>query len=71
VCPSYWMAEAYSGSDRTSYKYQFSALPGIHGADVGAYFGPLGEVPSLSSDYQRAFMSQFTVPKIESSANES
>jgi carboxylesterase type B len=71
VCPSYWMAEAYSGSDRTSYKYQFSALPGIHGADVGAYFGPLGEVPSLSNDYQRAFMSQFTVSKIESSANES
>jgi hypothetical protein len=54
------MAEAYSGSDRTSYKYQFSALPGTHGADVGAYFGPLGKVPSLSTDYQQAFMSQFT-----------
>ncbi|KAF2032351.1 alpha/beta-hydrolase [Setomelanomma holmii] len=56
VCPSYWMAEAYSGNDRTSYKYQFSALPGTHGADVAAYFGPLGQVPSLSTDYQRAFM---------------
>jgi hypothetical protein len=65
------MAEAYSGSDRTSYKYQFSALPGTHGADVGAYFGPLGKVPSLSTDYQQAFMSQFTNLGIESSANES
>jgi carboxylesterase type B len=69
VCPSYWMAEAYSGKDRTSYKYQFSALPGTHGADVSAYFGPLGKVPSLSTDYQRAFMSQFTVSKTRSSAN--
>jgi carboxylesterase type B len=71
VCPSYWMAEAYSGKDRTSYKYQFSALPGTHGADVSAYFGPLGKVPSLSTDYQRAFMSQFTVSKTKSSANTS
>jgi hypothetical protein len=50
------MAEAYSSDDRTSYKYQFSALPGLHGTDVGAYFGPLGKVAYLSTDYQRAFM---------------
>jgi hypothetical protein len=52
------MAEAYSGQDRTSYKYQFSVLPGTHGSDVQAYFGPLGQVPYLSADYQRAFMSE-------------
>ncbi|OAL05040.1 alpha/beta-hydrolase [Phaeosphaeriaceae sp. SRC1lsM3a] len=56
VCPSYWMAEAYSGDDRTSYKYQFSALPGLHGQDVAGYFGPLGSAPYLSTDFQRAFM---------------
>jgi hypothetical protein len=50
------MAEAYSGNDRTSYKYQFSALPGLHGQDVGGYFGPLGRVPYLSRDFQEAFM---------------
>jgi hypothetical protein len=53
------MAEAYSGNDRTSYKYQFSPLPGLHGQDVASYFGPLGSVPYLSTDYQRAMMSEF------------
>ncbi|KAG9185806.1 hypothetical protein G6011_07137 [Alternaria panax] len=56
VCPSYWMAEAYTGSERASYKYQFSPLPATHGADLQAYFGPLGSVPYLSTDFQRAFM---------------
>lgn len=58
VCPSYWMAEAYSGKGRTSYKYQFSALPATHGLDIAAYFGPLGGVSYLGIDYQRAFMSE-------------
>ena len=40
VCPSYWLAEAYSGNDSISYKYQFSVIPANHGADVNAYFGP-------------------------------
>ncbi|CAN9425458.1 unnamed protein product [Alternaria alternata] len=56
VCPSYWMAEAYTGNNRTSYKYQFSPLPATHGADVQGYFGQLGSVPYLSADFQRAFM---------------
>ena len=56
VCPSYWMAEAYSSQGRTAYKYQFSALPGTHASDLHAYFGPLGGVPYLSTDIQRAFM---------------
>jgi hypothetical protein len=49
------MAEAYSGNERTSYKYQFSALPGLHGQDVAAYFGNLGSTQYLSTDYQQAF----------------
>ncbi|KAL5117487.1 hypothetical protein ACEQ8H_004652 [Pleosporales sp. CAS-2024a] len=56
VCPSYWMAEAYSGHDRTSYKYQFSPLPALHGQDVVSYFGILGSAPYLSIDFQRAMM---------------
>lgn len=63
VCPSYWMAEAYSGDDRTSYKYQFSPLPALHGQDVASYFGPLGSVPYLSTEFQRAMMSKsFLLP---------
>lgn len=52
------MAEAYSGHDRTSYKYQFSALPGTHGADQEGYLGPLGRSLFLGVDFQRAFMSE-------------
>jgi hypothetical protein len=50
------MAEAYSSQGRRAYKYQFSALPGTHASDLDAYFGPLGSVPYLSADIQRAFM---------------
>ncbi|KAF3031626.1 hypothetical protein E8E12_001315 [Didymella heteroderae] len=53
VCPSYWLAEAYSSQGRTAYKYQFSALPGTHASDLHAYFGPLGSVPYLGADLQR------------------
>jgi carboxylesterase type B len=69
VCPSYWMAEAYSGSGRTSYKYQFSALPGLHGQDVAGYFGILGSAPYLSTDYQKAFMSTLPPPNTLLTAN--
>jgi carboxylesterase type B len=56
VCPSYWLAEAYSAQGRTAYKYQFSALPGTHASDLHSYFGPLGGTPYLSVDLQRAMM---------------
>lgn len=62
------MAEAYSGDDRTSYKYQFSTLPGLHGQDVAGYFGPLGGVPYLSTDFQRAFMRKLPTPMLKLSA---
>lgn len=57
VCPSYWMAEAYSSQGHTTFKYQFSPLPGTHGADLEGYQGPLGGSLILSVDFQRAFMS--------------
>jgi hypothetical protein len=49
VCPSYWLASAYSsqlsykgkkrglGGAKQSWKYQFSAPPSEHGADLDAY----------------------------------
>lgn len=41
VCPSYWLANAYSPSSRQpnkrSWKYQFSVPPSEHGADLDAY----------------------------------
>jgi carboxylesterase type B len=54
VCPSYWMAEAYSGNGRSSYKYQYSVPAAAHGQDVSAYFGP--GTPEQSSDFKFAFM---------------
>lgn len=53
VCPSYWMAEAFTpgssspgayGPARKAYKYQYSVPGAQHAADLGAFFG----VPSPS-----------------------
>ena len=58
VCPSYWLVEAYSGTDSLiSYKYQFSVIPGNHGADNYAVFGP----PQIntSPDFVRAFQTMW------------
>jgi carboxylesterase type B len=49
VCPSYWLASAYSTSSRLAYKYQYSVLPALHGADYNGYFGP--PVPYLGSEF--------------------
>ena len=57
VCPSYWLAEAYSDKDfgqGRAYKYQFSVVPALHGQDVGAYFGQNG-APPFSTSFSRAF----------------
>jgi hypothetical protein len=59
VCPSYWMAEAFSSEGRASYRYQYSVTPGTHGIDTLGYFGPLGGVSFLSEDFQIAFMSTY------------
>ncbi|EXJ90227.1 carboxylesterase 2 [Capronia coronata CBS 617.96] len=48
VCPAYWMAIAYNDYGRSSYKYQFSVSPALHGADVSGYFGPLA--PNIGPD---------------------
>ena len=54
VCPSYWMAEAFTFPLRTSYKYQYSVVGAIHGVDYASYFGP--PLPNQGRDFNRAFM---------------
>lgn len=48
------MAEAYSDSGRTSYKYQYSVPIAVHGSDLTAYFGP--PTPNQSPDFVKAAM---------------
>jgi carboxylesterase type B len=40
VCPSYWLNDAFTTQNRTSYHYQYSVPAALHGSDVSAYFGP-------------------------------
>ncbi|KAG8526354.1 uncharacterized protein KY384_000347 [Bacidia gigantensis] len=54
VCPSYWMAEAFTGSGRKAYKYQYSVVGAQHGADVSGYFGPAAL--NQRDDFVKAFM---------------
>ncbi len=48
------MSEAYSGSGRTAYRYQYSVVPALHGNDVVGYFGPPSDVQSPG--FVKAFM---------------
>ncbi|KAL8918910.1 MAG: hypothetical protein Q9208_007091 [Pyrenodesmia sp. 3 TL-2023] len=54
VCPSYWLAEAFTNNGRTAWKYQYSVIPGQHGADQTGYLGPAA--PNQGSDFVKAFM---------------
>jgi carboxylesterase type B len=51
VCPSYWMASAYS--NKKSWQYQYSVPFAFHTTDVTAYFGP--PTPNQSNDFVLAF----------------
>ncbi|KAF8857961.1 carboxylesterase type B [Acephala macrosclerotiorum] len=56
LCPSYWLAEAYSAKGvLTSYKYQYSVPLALHSTDIGAYFGP--PTPNQGPDFVKAFQS--------------
>jgi len=43
VCPSYWIADAYSSGGKSAWYYQYSVPFAFHGTDVAAYFGPKTE----------------------------
>lgn len=53
MCPSYWLAEAFTNNNRAAYKYQYSVIGALHGFDVSSYFGP--PTPNQSPDFNRAF----------------
>ncbi|PMD58787.1 alpha/beta-hydrolase [Hyaloscypha bicolor E] len=53
VCPSYWLAEAYSPSPLTGYKFQYSVPVALHSTDLPAYFGP--PTPNQGPDFVKAF----------------
>ncbi|KAI4282223.1 MAG: hypothetical protein L6R38_003087 [Xanthoria sp. 2 TBL-2021] len=57
VCPSYWLAEAFTNNDRVAYKYQYSAIPAQHGVDVNAFFGPA--LPNQGPDFVKALMTSW------------
>jgi carboxylesterase type B len=57
ICPSYWLAEAYSAKGTLKgYKYQYSVPLALHTTDVAAYFGP----PTVNQgpDFVKAFQSK-------------
>jgi carboxylesterase type B len=58
ICPSHWLAEAFSGSGHTGYKYQYSVPAAIHAADLGAYFGAGNS--NFGPDFIKAFESTFS-----------
>jgi hypothetical protein len=58
VCPSYWLAEAYSANGSLKgYKYQYSVQVAYHGTDTTAYFGI--PVPYQGPDFVKAFQCKY------------
>ncbi|KAL3455773.1 Alpha/Beta hydrolase protein [Aspergillus heterothallicus] len=55
-CPAQWLAEAFSqegSGEKQAWKYQYSATPAYHGADLGAYFTSDTPSPGFSRAVQR------------------
>ncbi|KAI9815795.1 MAG: hypothetical protein M1827_002191 [Pycnora praestabilis] len=54
VCPSYWLAQAYTNNGRQAWKYQYSVPPANHGSDVSSYFPPStpNQVPEFDTAFQ-------------------
>ncbi|CAK7231569.1 hypothetical protein SCUCBS95973_007960 [Sporothrix curviconia] len=53
VCPSYWLADAFSRGSRKAYHYQYSVPFAAHGADLTAYWGP--PTPNQGPDLVQSF----------------
>ena len=51
TCPGYWLAEAFTGAGKQSWKYQYSITPAYHGADVNAYFSVNKTTPTPEFRY--------------------
>ncbi|KAL4990757.1 Alpha/Beta hydrolase protein [Aspergillus falconensis] len=56
-CPAQWLAEAFSQGDknhkRRAWKYQYSATPAYHGADLSAYFSADSPSPGFNHAFQK------------------
>ncbi|KAM0803758.1 carboxylesterase type B [Usnea florida] len=57
VCPSYWLADAFTGHKRKAYKYQYSVIGAEHGADLSSYGG--SPTPNQGPAFNKAFMTIF------------
>jgi carboxylesterase type B len=61
ICPSYWLAEAYSNNRNggLSYKYQFSIPNAYHGADGAAFLRYPFTTDTYSTDFIYAFQRMY------------
>jgi hypothetical protein len=58
VCPSYWMATAFTAPNKQAYHYQYSVPFAAHRADVTAYVGPA--TPNQGPEFTLAIRSTHT-----------
>lgn len=57
VCPSYWLAEAFTGKGRTACKYQHSVPAAQRGSEVAVYFGPAAPTnQNIPLEFRKPFM---------------
>ncbi|RDW68943.1 putative carboxylesterase [Aspergillus mulundensis] len=73
-CPAQWLAEAYSRGNRKAWKYQYSATPAYHGADLSAYFSADSPSPEFNHAFQKiwgSFIINSTpvIPGLDATAN--
>ena len=56
MCPSYWLADAFTNTNQThkAYKYQYSVIGAEHGSDVSSYYG--APTPNQGPAFNKAFM---------------
>ncbi|KAK4223737.1 lipase 4 [Podospora fimiseda] len=60
ICPSYWLATAFSKQNKSAYHYQYSVPFAVHSADLSAYWGPATE--NQGPDLVNAFRSNQVLP---------
>lgn len=76
TCPGYWLAEAFTGAGKQSWKYQYSVTPAYHGADLTAYFSVNATTPTPEFRYSfQKIWGNFImnnspiIPSVEASGN--
>ena len=54
VCPSYWLADAFTDKNRKAYKYQYSIIGAEHAAELSSLVGT--PTPNQGPAFNKAFM---------------